>query len=131
VRLAHSPDEIIVKRRSQLQDRSHRSPRRCSARISAGRRLAGISFHDHVPPRAAQHNASSSSPPTGDGQLKEETSGVASVLAKAKKGPHFARCAAFGQHEARKEDEIDSAFRLLRHVTNDRPQFVELLRGDH
>jgi hypothetical protein len=53
------------------------------------------------------------------------------VIAKAKESPHFARYAAFGKHEARKEDEIDSAFRLLRYVTKDRPQFVEMLGGDH
>jgi hypothetical protein len=53
------------------------------------------------------------------------------VLAKAEESLHFARCAAFGKHEARKEDEIDSAFYLLRNVAKDRPQFVELFRGDH
>jgi hypothetical protein len=53
------------------------------------------------------------------------------VLAKAKESPHFAWHAAFGKYEARKEDEIDSAFRFLRHVTKDRPQFVEMFEGDH
>jgi hypothetical protein len=53
------------------------------------------------------------------------------VLAKAKESPHFAWCAAFGKHETRKEDKIDSAFRLLGYVTKGRPQFVEMLRGDH
>ena len=41
-------DQIVVECRGQLQDRSHRRPRRCSARISAGRRWAGTWFHDHV-----------------------------------------------------------------------------------
>jgi hypothetical protein len=53
------------------------------------------------------------------------------VLAKAKESSRFARCAAFGKYEARKEDEIDSAFRLLRYIAKDRPQFVEMLDGNH
>jgi hypothetical protein len=53
------------------------------------------------------------------------------VLAKAEESLHFARCAAFRKYEARKEDEIDSAFHLLRNVPKHRPQFVELLGGDH
>ncbi|MGO4213138.1 hypothetical protein AB4Y89_11655 [Terriglobus sp. 2YAB30_2] len=69
--------------------------------------------------------------PTDHGLLKEKTGGVASMLAKAKDSPHFAWCAAFGEYEARKEDEIHSAFRLLRHVTKDSPQFVEMLGGNH
>jgi hypothetical protein len=63
--------------------------------------------------------------------LKEKAGCVAAVLAKAEECPHFAWCAAFGKHEARKEDEIDSAFRLLRHVTKNCPQFIELLGDDH
>jgi hypothetical protein len=63
--------------------------------------------------------------------LKEKTGRVASVLAKAEENLHFARCAAFRKYKARKEDEIDSAFRLLCHVAKGRPQFVELFGGDH
>jgi hypothetical protein len=84
------------------------------------------------PPRATQHNVRAPvRTPSGHGLLKEKTGGVASVLAKAEESPHLAWCTAFRQHEARKEDEIDSAFRFLRHVTEDRPQFFELLGGDH
>jgi hypothetical protein len=53
------------------------------------------------------------------------------VLAQAEEGLHFARCAASGKYEARQEDEIDSAFHQRRHVAKGRPQFVEVLRGDH
>ena len=53
------------------------------------------------------------------------------MLAQAEESLHFARCTAFGKHKARKENEIDSAFHLLRNVSKDRPQFVELLGGNH
>jgi hypothetical protein len=84
------------------------------------------------PPRAAEHNVRAPiSAPTGHSLLKEKTGRVASVLAKAEESFHFSRCAAFGKHKARKDDEIDSALRLLSHVAKDRPKFVELLGGDH
>jgi hypothetical protein len=69
--------------------------------------------------------------PAGDGLLQEETGCVASVLAQAEEGLHFARCAASGKYEARQEDEIDSALPNRRNVAKDRTQFIELLRGDH
>jgi hypothetical protein len=53
------------------------------------------------------------------------------VLAQTEESLHFARCAAFGKYEARKEDEINSAFHHRRNVAKDRTQFIELLRGDH
>ena len=64
VRLAQSPDQIIVERRSQLQDRSHRSPRRCSARIfrraQVGRAPGSMTMSTKDCPA---QRASSSSPP--------------------------------------------------------------------
>src|SRR5271156_6481393 len=39
----------------------------------------------------------------GDGMLQEKTGRVACVLAQAEKRLHFARCAAFGKHEARSD----------------------------
>jgi hypothetical protein len=53
------------------------------------------------------------------------------VLAQTEESLHFTRCAAFGKHEATKEDEVDSALRHRRHVTKARTQFIELFRGDH
>jgi hypothetical protein len=53
------------------------------------------------------------------------------MLAKAEESLHFTWCAAFGKYETRKKDEIDSAFCLLHHVTEDRPQFVELFGSNH
>jgi hypothetical protein len=63
--------------------------------------------------------------------LQEKTGCVACVLTQAKESLHFARCAAFGKYEARKEDEIDSALHHRRHLANGRTQFIELLPGDH
>jgi hypothetical protein len=63
--------------------------------------------------------------------LKKKTGRIASVLAKAEQSLHFAWCAAFGEYEARKENEIDSAFDLRHEIAKGRPQFVELLGGDH
>jgi hypothetical protein len=62
---------------------------------------------------------------------QEKTGCVACVLAQAEESLHFARCAAFRKHEARKEDQIDSALRHRRHLAKGRTQFIELLCGDH
>jgi hypothetical protein len=70
-------------------------------------------------------------PPAGNRLLKEESGGVASVLTEAEEGLRFARGAALGEYEMGKEDEIDSAFHLFRVLTEGRPQFVEMFRGDH
>jgi hypothetical protein len=69
--------------------------------------------------------------PAGDRLLEKKPGCVASVLPNAEESPHFARCAAFRKHEARKKDEVNSAFHLLRNVAKGRAQFVELLGGDH
>jgi hypothetical protein len=71
------------------------------------------------------------SPLAGNRLLKEEPCGVASVLSEAKEGLHFARGAALGEYETGKEDEIDSAFHPFRDLTEGRPQFIEILGGDH
>jgi len=70
-------------------------------------------------------------PLAGNRLLKEEPRGVASVLTEAKEGLHFARGAALGEYKTGKEDEIDSAFHPFRDLAEGRPQFVEILGGDH
>ena len=69
--------------------------------------------------------------PAGHGLLKEEPGGVSSVLPAAKEGLQFARCTALGEYETWNEDKIDSAFHLFRDLTEGRPQFVEMIGGDH
>lgn len=84
------------------------------------------------PPRSAKYGVRAPvRAPAGHGMLEEKTGCVTSVLAQAEESLHFARCAAFGKHEARKEDAIDSTLHHQRHVAKGREQFIELLRGDH
>jgi hypothetical protein len=70
-------------------------------------------------------------PLAGNRLLKEEPCGVASVLTEAKEGLHFARGATLGEYETGKEEEIDSTFHPFRDLPEGRPQFVEILGGDH